>query len=94
MAAFTCLHPYQDTRAIASQRDMLLFDARHRRGLCANTRSYPCNLLATGALITGALDLIALADIASSRAARGDCCHLTSLPIDLFDPARDWDAHR
>ena len=47
MAAFTCLHPYQDTRAIASQRDMLLFDAQHRRGLSANTRSYRAAIAAT-----------------------------------------------
>jgi integrase len=51
MAASTCLHPYQDTRTIASERDALLFDAEHRRGLSANTlssaASQPYRLIST-----------------------------------------------
>ena len=71
MAVFTCLHPYQSTRAIASERDALLFDADLRRGLRANILSaYCCDLLAAGTLITGALDLITRANIESYLAAR------------------------
>jgi integrase/recombinase XerD len=71
MAAFTCLHPYQNTRTIASERDVFLFDAEHCRGLSANTlSSYRCDLLAAGTLITGSIDLLTLADIESYLAAR------------------------
>jgi site-specific recombinase XerD len=71
MAAFTCLHPYQNTHTIASERDVFLFDAEHRRGLSANTRSsHHCDLLAAGTLITGSLDLITRSDIESYLATR------------------------
>ncbi|HEU5099722.1 MAG TPA: hypothetical protein VFU22_11915 [Roseiflexaceae bacterium] len=73
MAAFTCLHPYHNTPSIASQRDTFLFDAEHRRGLSANALcSYRCDLLAAGAVITGLIDLITLADIESYLAARNE----------------------
>ena len=71
MAAITRLHPYQNTCTIASELDAFLFDAEHRRGLSANTlSSYRCDLLAAGTVITGAIDLITLADIGSYLAAR------------------------
>jgi site-specific recombinase XerD len=111
MAAITCLHPYQNTRFIASELDAFRFDAEHRRGLSANTLSpYRCDLLAAGTLMTGAIDLITLAEIESYVAARNESSstsnrHVASLrqffrwvqrqgyhsdnPIDLVEAKRD-----
>jgi hypothetical protein len=41
MAASTCLHPYQNTRTAASERDAFVFHAEHRRGLCSKALCLP-----------------------------------------------------
>ena len=71
MAASTCLHPYQNIHTIAGERDAILFDAKHCRGLSFNTLAcFRCDLLTEGTASIRAIDPIVLSDIETHLAAR------------------------